>query len=64
MIFHIVTIFPDFFRGPFEHGVIQRAQRDGIVEIRIHDLRNWTHEPNQQNDSMWSKEMAKINLKF
>ena len=25
--FHVLTIFPEFFRGPFEHGVIQRAQR-------------------------------------
>ena len=26
MKFHIVTIFPEFFRGPFEHGVIQKAR--------------------------------------
>jgi tRNA (guanine37-N1)-methyltransferase len=40
--FHIVTIFPDFFRGPFEHGVVARAQADKVLDIRVHDLRNWT----------------------
>jgi len=42
MTFHVVTIFPEFFRGPFEHGVIDRAQRAGLIEIRVHDLRTWT----------------------
>ena len=26
MIFHIVTIFPEFFGGPFEHGVVAKAR--------------------------------------
>ena len=42
MKFHIVTIFPEFFRGPFEHGVIQRAREAGLIEIQVHDLRTWT----------------------
>ena len=42
MVFHVLTIFPEFFRGPFEHGVIDRAQRAGLIEIRVHDLRTWT----------------------
>ncbi len=50
MKFHIVTIFPEFFRGPFEHGVIQRAQRAGLVEIHIHDLRAWTHDRHRTVD--------------
>ena len=33
MIFHVLTIFPEFFRGPFEHGVIQRARQAGLIEI-------------------------------
>ena len=44
MKFHIVTIFPDFFRGPFEHGVIQRARQAGLIEIQVHDLRTWTYD--------------------
>ncbi len=44
MKFHILTIFPDFFDGPFRHGVVARAAEFGSLEIRIHDLRNWTHD--------------------
>lgn len=44
MIFHVLTIFPDFFRGPFEHGVVARAAKSGLVDIRIHNLRDWTSD--------------------
>jgi tRNA (guanine37-N1)-methyltransferase len=50
LIFHVVTIFPDFFRGPFEHGVIERARRAGLLEIRIRDLRNWTYDRHRTVD--------------
>ena len=50
MIFHVVTIFPEFFRGPFEHGVIQKAREAGHIEIRIHDLRNWTKDRHRTVD--------------
>lgn len=50
MIFHIVTIFPEFFRGPFEHGVIQKGREAGHIEIRIHDLRNWTKDRHRTVD--------------
>ena len=50
MIFHVVTIFPEFFRGPFEHGVIQRAREAGRIEIRVHDLRNWTKDRHRTVD--------------
>ena len=42
MVFHVLTIFPDFFRGPFEHGVVGRAVASGGITIQLHDLRNWT----------------------
>lgn len=50
MIFHVLTIFPEFFRGPFEHGVIQRAREAGLIEIRVHDLRDWTHDRHKTVD--------------
>ena len=40
MVFHIVTIFPQFFEGPFDYGVIARARKAGQIEIRFHDLRD------------------------
>ncbi len=50
MRFHIITIFPEFFRGPFEHGVVARAQADKRLEIQIHDLRNWTYDRHRSVD--------------
>jgi tRNA (guanine37-N1)-methyltransferase len=50
MTFHVVTIFPEFFRGPFEHGVIERAQRAGLIEIKVHDLRTWTADRHRTVD--------------
>ena len=44
MKFHLLTIFPDFFRGPFQHGVVARAAEFGAIELHVHDLRNWTHD--------------------
>jgi tRNA (guanine37-N1)-methyltransferase len=48
--FHILTIFPDFFRGPFEYGVVAKARQAGRLEIQIHDLRNWTYDRHRSVD--------------
>ncbi|MDQ2773543.1 MAG: tRNA (guanosine(37)-N1)-methyltransferase TrmD [Acidobacteriota bacterium] len=50
MRFHIVTIFPEFFAGPFEHGVVSRAKAAGRLDIRIHDLRDWTYNRHRTVD--------------
>src|SRR5271169_106115 len=39
MIFDIITIFPEFFSGILEHGLLKRATAGGQVDIRLHDLR-------------------------
>lgn len=41
MVIHILTLFPDMFRGPFDESIIKRAQEKGLVKINIHNLRNW-----------------------
>lgn len=38
----IITIFPGFFVGAFDHGIIRRARAAGLVETNTHDLRRWT----------------------
>jgi len=48
--FHVLTIFPEFFQGPFEHGVIARGREAGRLEIRIHNLRDWTHDRHKTVD--------------
>jgi tRNA (guanine37-N1)-methyltransferase len=50
MVFHIVTIFPEYFRGPFEYGVVAKACEAGIVSIRLHDLRDWTFDRHRSVD--------------
>jgi tRNA (guanine37-N1)-methyltransferase len=48
--FHIVTIFPEFFRGPFEYGVVARARESKRLDVQIHDLRNWTYDRHRTVD--------------
>ena len=50
MLFRILTIFPDFFDGPFRHGVVAKAAEAGLIHIQIHDLRNWTHDRHRTVD--------------
>ncbi len=50
MTFHVLTIFPEFFEGPFAHGVVKRAKEAGRLEIRIHNLRDWTSDPHRTVD--------------
>jgi len=50
MRFDIVTIFPGFFAGIFEHGIIRRAQAEERVTISLHDLRNFTHDRHRTVD--------------
>jgi len=48
--FHVVTIFPEFFFGPFDFGVVGQAVKAGLLEIKIHDLRDWTHDRHRTVD--------------
>src|SRR5450631_2496813 len=50
MKFHLLTIFPDFFDGPFRQGVVARAAQAGALDIHIHDLRNWTYDRHRTVD--------------
>ncbi len=50
MRFDVITIFPDFFRGAFEYGIIRRAQAAELVEVRAHDLREWAAGKHRQVD--------------
>jgi tRNA (guanine37-N1)-methyltransferase len=48
--FDVVTIFPEFFTGPLDHGITRRARDAGIADIRVHDLRCWTHDRHRTVD--------------
>jgi tRNA (guanine37-N1)-methyltransferase len=50
MRFDIVTIFPEFFDGPLDYGILRRARATGLVEVRVEDLREYTHDRHRTVD--------------
>jgi len=50
MQFEIVTIFPDFFSGPLEYGIVRRAREARLVDVRVHDLRAFAHDRHRTVD--------------
>src|SRR5436305_10340032 len=50
MRFDISTIFPDFFRGALDYGVLRRAREQKLVDVALHDLRSFTHDRHQTVD--------------
>lgn len=50
MIFDVVTIFPEFFRSILEHGLLKRALSGGYVDLRLHDLRDYTDDRHRTVD--------------
>jgi tRNA (guanine37-N1)-methyltransferase len=50
MRFDIVSIFPEFFGGPLDYGIVRRARESGLIEARIHDLRDFTHDRHRTVD--------------
>jgi tRNA (guanine37-N1)-methyltransferase len=50
MRFDLVTIFPEFFAGPLDHGILRRARETGLVEVHIQDLRVFTKDRHRSVD--------------
>jgi tRNA (guanine37-N1)-methyltransferase len=50
MIFDVITIFPDFFRSILEYGILRRALAAGQIEVRLHDLRDYTEDAHRTVD--------------
>lgn len=46
----IITIFPAMFRDVFDFGIVRRARESGLVDIRAHDLRDWTMDRHRSTD--------------
>lgn len=50
MQFHLLSIFPEFFQGPLQNGIVARAAQTGLVGIHVHDLRKWTYDVHRSVD--------------
>lgn len=40
----VLTLFPEMFSGPVDVSIIQRARKTGLLDLRVHNLRDWTHD--------------------
>lgn len=52
MEFDIITAFPGMFDGPLAHSIVRRARERGLVEVRVHDLRDHTADPHRKVDDV------------
>jgi len=50
MRFDVVTIFPEFFAGPLDHGILRRARESNLVQVHIQDLREFTKDRHRTVD--------------
>jgi tRNA (guanine37-N1)-methyltransferase len=50
MRFDIITIFPEFFDGPLDYGIVRRAREAGLLEVVVHDLREFAHDRHRTVD--------------
>lgn len=46
----ILTLFPKMFAGPFSESILARAQKKGLVSIKIHNLRQWAKDKHKSVD--------------
>ena len=46
----VITIFPDLVRGPLGKSLLGKAIEAGVLEVRVHDLRDWTDDPHRSVD--------------
>ncbi|MCF7795039.1 tRNA (guanosine(37)-N1)-methyltransferase TrmD [Patescibacteria group bacterium] len=50
MKYQIITIFPEIFTSYFSHSIIARAQKNNLIDIKIHDLRKWATDKHKTVD--------------
>src|SRR5271155_2039690 len=50
MRFDIITIFPEFFAGPLDYGIVRRAREAKLIDVHTHDLRDFTHDRHRTVD--------------
>src|ERR1700730_10586281 len=44
MRFDLITIFPEFFTGPLDYGIVRRARETGLIDVGVQDLRVFTKD--------------------
>jgi tRNA (guanine37-N1)-methyltransferase len=52
MEFDVITAFPGMLEGPISHSIVKRARERGLVEIRLHDLRDFATDRHRKIDDV------------
>jgi len=47
---NVLTLFPAMFAGPLDESIIKRARKKGLLDLKVHDLRDWTHDRHRTVD--------------
>lgn len=50
MEFELVTLFPRMLAGPLDESILKRARARGLIQVRVHDLREFAHDKHRQVD--------------
>ena len=50
MKFDILTLFPGMFSGPFDESIIKRAKDKQLIDISLHNIRDWATDRHQTAD--------------
>ena len=46
----IITVLPELLSGPLDHSILKRARKKGVVEIHVHDLRDFANDKHRKVD--------------
>jgi tRNA (guanine37-N1)-methyltransferase len=46
----VLTLFPAMFAGPLDESIVKRAREDRLLDLKIHNLRDWTHDRHKTVD--------------
>src|SRR6266581_910987 len=46
----VLTLFPAMFEGPLDESIIKRAREAGLLDLRVHNLRDYTHDRHKTVD--------------
>ena len=50
MEFHVLTIFPEMFKGFLNESILKKAQGKGVIKIRLHDIRDYSRDKHKKTD--------------
>ena len=46
----VLTLFPAMFAGPLDESIVKRAREAKLLDLKIHNLRDWTHDRHKTVD--------------